>query len=333
MLNGQITPDSKILQEDIWSSLAAFDSVVVDQTDSVGPYRAYWSQYIQLRGNIIDTSAVYGDSLAGPAFYHSSQTAGNTTFTYTIEQTNFGLDTTGLAAYFQDAAGRDTLIEFYSIDLSGTTKEMAFAPSYNSRGQISSMDFFGDDGSGSLVKQAELTYFNGTNRIDSVHVELIIQGFPFPLLFQKVINVYTGNKLLNQDIHIVDDPFAGTFDLLLKVEFKHNVSNEITEATTFLYDSTGSRSFLERKKYVQATNNIGLAGLKASAGLEIYPNPARSQLQVKINEPFHYQICDLSGKVLMQAKCYQQQIDVSALKPGKYLLKVDGKSSTSFLKI
>jgi hypothetical protein len=65
------------------------------------------------------------------------------------------------------------------------------------------------------------------------------------------------------------------------------------------------------------------------AQVEVYPYPASSVLNIKLNEPQQqYSITDIKGNTLMQnslSKQEQLQIDISALPSGFYLISFINK--------
>ena len=62
--------------------------------------------------------------------------------------------------------------------------------------------------------------------------------------------------------------------------------------------------------------------------VQIFPNPATNIINVhgrkELRKPLLVQICDIYGRVLKEGTSYQNDftVDVSALKPGTYLLKL-----------
>jgi hypothetical protein len=75
----------------------------------------------------------------------------------------------------------------------------------------------------------------------------------------------------------------------------------------------------------------------AIPGLHVYPNPARSQVNIlsESNEPLHISIIDLSGRLIQQNRM-ANSLDVSSLVPGIYLLQItdsEGRQSVKKLAI
>ena len=70
---------------------------------------------------------------------------------------------------------------------------------------------------------------------------------------------------------------------------------------------------------------------KLTVNIKIYPNPADEMITVSglYNDVFDYQIFGLTGNLVVNGKS-NSTIQISALKPGLYILKIDDTSTTSF---
>lgn len=82
--------------------------------------------------------------------------------------------------------------------------------------------------------------------------------------------------------------------------------------------------------------NVFFVGIDefASMDLNVFPNPAESQLRLVANQPIQkWSITDLSGRILLESQTQQNQlvVDVQNLASGIYLLKA-GNSVTRFVK-
>lgn len=84
-------------------------------------------------------------------------------------------------------------------------------------------------------------------------------------------------------------------------------------------------------------NTVGLDVLSGDFGLNVYPNPAQSELAFtfKGEESLNYQILDLNGKLLMNGKIIaaQGKIDISRLAVGTYLLEVSNNSQKKTIRL
>lgn len=81
------------------------------------------------------------------------------------------------------------------------------------------------------------------------------------------------------------------------------------------------------KTYV-TTGTLGTAADIANPGLTLYPNPAFNTLNVSgITQKENYTITDFSGKQISSGTLVpNQEINISKLIPGNYLLKLDDKT-------
>lgn len=54
----------------------------------------------------------------------------------------------------------------------------------------------------------------------------------------------------------------------------------------------------------------------------IYPNPADDLLNIKLDDANRYEICDMSGRVVLYGSCHDSKIDISSLQNGMYMAKL-----------
>jgi len=72
---------------------------------------------------------------------------------------------------------------------------------------------------------------------------------------------------------------------------------------------------------------LGINDLEQNSSLKVYPNPAKDQINIKLNDnrvspnPI-IQIRDASGRLVLSGSLSYQSVDVSSLKPGLYLVQV-----------
>ena len=67
--------------------------------------------------------------------------------------------------------------------------------------------------------------------------------------------------------------------------------------------------------------------------INIYPNPAKGQLNVHLGDglevrPVHYNVFDLTGRIILKGQSTEKQfiINISSLQPGMYMIKlINGK--------
>jgi hypothetical protein len=84
-------------------------------------------------------------------------------------------------------------------------------------------------------------------------------------------------------------------------------------------------------------NTVGLDNLSDEIGLNVFPNPAQSELTFtfKGEESLSYQLLDLNGKLLLNGKIIatQGKIDISRLAVGTYLLEVSNKNHKKTIRL
>ncbi len=141
-----------------------------------------------------------------------------------------------------------------------------------------------------------------------------------------------------------NDFFGGTI-----VRYELNLNGYQTEGSFF---RDNKRVWITNESFLghpQSLYEISLPvteineNINSGSGLNIFPNPATDFINVsfKNSDRFKYHIIDSSGNVLFKS-CKKQifaeplQINISALKPGKYYIELSGQNSTitsSFIKI
>lgn len=124
----------------------------------------------------------------------------------------------------------------------------------------------------------------------------------------------------------------------------YNGSTEIKDAKSQTYTPTTNGSYL-----VQATNNGGCSSFSAPfnfvktairedaifSNFTFYPNPITTQLFVDFNKRFELSFFNLSGQETLQKTDLQgkQEIDLSSLKRGIYLMKITSDGKTAVRKL
>jgi hypothetical protein len=103
---------------------------------------------------------------------------------------------------------------------------------------------------------------------------------------------------------------------------------------TILPDGKGTISYYQPT----GSGSTGQAKLNINQNLTVYPNPANDVLHIKtnnLNGNIAAQISDLNGKIFNCNFTNSESIDVSDLKPGMYILKLqteEGVTHQSFIK-
>lgn len=101
----------------------------------------------------------------------------------------------------------------------------------------------------------------------------------------------------------------------------------------FVYDDFGSGFTLDNIKILDA-NLLSISENIKNSPIDIYPNPTSDFVNIKINENIEsVEIFDSSGKLISKDSSGREQISVSFLQNGLYILKVKTKNSTYTKKI
>ncbi len=101
-----------------------------------------------------------------------------------------------------------------------------------------------------------------------------------------------------------------------------------SQRVVYTYDNAGNR--IQRKYFVirmADTTQTSVQEQKAAVKTNVFPNPAENYLDVTIEEndkELMVNVYDLQGKLVIQEKLIglKTRIDVSALKPSTYFLKI-----------
>lgn len=203
----------------------------------------------------------------------------------------------GMAEYYTDSAGQtvqDSLVPFVkafsSVQLGGGNEHENFygpftAP-YDYGGMNSQRMRYGFGG------------YEGTN----------VEFIPNPQYLLAGVEVLSVN------------PGAGTPVLL-----GHLVGGIESTGRNIADLNDPSLSFASGKIYAVYYQNTFVAGLNENAAqaLRVYPNPVTDVLRADLTEPIQRrEVVDLTGKTVLQTRWGGPTLDVSALEPGTYFLKV-----------
>lgn len=153
---------------------------------------------------------------------------------------------------------------------------------------------------------------------------------------------YTGDGIMHNKYLIVDQ--GNTSSDPLVVTGSHNwtasANNYNDENILVVHDATLANIYYQNFRKIMSTSDIIYSiddpeGM-SDANISVYPNPATGlfKLQVKASlaQAYQLQIFDLGGKRVIDQKysaipgINTEQIDVSSLLPGFYLVKVAGKN-------
>ncbi len=101
----------------------------------------------------------------------------------------------------------------------------------------------------------------------------------------------------------------------------------LNNGTVIVKATAKDGSNIEGSKSIVITGqSIGLETLQKSS-IQVYPNPVSSNLNILSNEPIEaYVLYSIQGKLLMEGQIIAQQVDMSNLQPGIYLIDLNVNS-------
>ena len=183
--------------------------------------------------------------------------------------------------------------------------------SYNS-GDTEIVTFSGDFTTTATATFIEVTNITGIPTVATAGTPLSLTATiePSNATNQTIIwSVSPGNTL--SGVSLNGNTFSAAIAGTAKVRV--TITNGLTESSDYEQDfeiTIGTTGIVE-------TNNY--------PSVQIYPNPAKYELQIESGELriIRMEILDLSGKIICQFNGYRNQIDVSALSQGIYFIKIE----------
>jgi hypothetical protein len=164
--------------------------------------------------------------------------------------------------------------------------------------------------------------------------------------------------LFDYDLYILQAPINPGNNVTLTLETLTNINSEQTDQVADYYvfvvsnpanngrfiDTTNDANNYDVNANVtfKAGNPTGVAETeKDKVGMQLYPNPANSELAIKLdasNKASSAKISDIAGREVMNttfATKGDQRLNVSTLLPGLYFIQVEteqGRATTRFVK-
>lgn len=316
--SAQYEPDTKFLQESIWQSVMVHDSLVYS-SDTGANFSADETVSMELfYDGLIKSISVFDPNLS---YSFNGVRVGNLTTVYGIDPT-LGPDTNSQYEFYKNKMGQDSLmLSYYDDGFGNLNLEIGFEMAYDSAGRTTNFFVLVDIlGSGALVKVNDYKYhYDSNNLIDSITIEALLPGG----MEGKIEQIHDANgRLVQMDFLELDQnselvPSDRYF-------FKHNSQGEIIEVIELYYDDNNSVFDLSGSwKYLKKQNSSISTPEKVQINsLTIYPNPTKGKLFINSTEEFtDFSILNLTGQVVKKGN-FENNIDVSDLKKGIYLLNL-----------
>lgn len=176
--------------------------------------------------------------------------------------------------------------------------------------------------------------------------------------------LHTGTGYVNLGVFIIPQPgnkkqyiaytgpfyshyekITDNFNRMTDQEWERMVKEHKTPARpswtkSYLLNSEGE-SYTEEKSLpsVYLIGEVNINEQNEAKIFNVYPIPALNYLNIEtalsINKPAHYTINDISGRVFLKGMIYAQQsvLDVSILKKGSYLLRIESEEKSQVFRI
>ncbi|MBK1897446.1 BspA family leucine-rich repeat surface protein [Chryseobacterium paridis] len=119
----------------------------------------------------------------------------------------------------------------------------------------------------------------------------------------------------------------------------NNINLVSTAPLVYSPDVVNERNILISKGWIFNGDTLGgecrLLGVSENQfnNLSIYPNPAKDFIYIKnIKAPGSYKVVDMSGRILIQNLLNNEEVDISSLTKGNYILQITSKDKIQSLK-
>jgi hypothetical protein len=133
--------------------------------------------------------------------------------------------------------------------------------------------------------------------------------------------------------------FPSTKYIYLKDEYTNTLTNLNSTSTYDFNITTDAASWGNtRFKLLFANSSLGLNTNQLSNTIELFPNPASTEINLKFNtnssdDHMNYQVIDLLGKVILEGTTEIQnqlaKINIELIPSGQYILRSTTNSSTN----
>lgn len=196
----------------------------------------------------------------------------------------------------------------------------------------SSMDYTIGEGSSNIsgtVSLERIASYPGTN----LRLHIVLTESKIPEVWQGLTELNNVVRLMNGDGlgEVVDFSSSSTLSIPFSFDLNPAWNTEELEIAFFIQDHD-TKEILQGD-YLEVENTLGNSEIENNT-IQIVPNPATNFLKLITNGNdviANIQIFDLLGKNVLILKTYQDQINISSLEQGIYLVtfELDGVSKVS----
>lgn len=153
---------------------------------------------------------------------------------------------------------------------------------------------------------------------------------------------YNGSNIMTTE-HRMEFTGLENFDSNKFIYLLDNYTNTITNLAqtnsyTFNINADNTSWGKNRFKLLFSTNALGINSTKSDDNIELYPNPASSEINLKFNSNnsnglYNYQIIDIYGRIVIEGTSEIQnqssRINIESIASGEYFIKIISDSYTS----
>ncbi len=291
-----------------------------------------------VNGNVTNTNETMNPALPFPLdIYRGTATVSSNIYTVWTELAPGG-DTSNWRNFNRDTIYRngslDTSLVSYNWDTLTQTykKTQRLQVQFNGNGFMSSTNQYNYDTTASgwvLTETRQITY-SGNNRVtDSTYGDYngIWQLIGYVQYF------YSGSKL--DSVLGYSRMSDSTIELSNISSFEYDSTGKANQFISWAYDSTDGWAVQTVVGFSNATN-VGIADVKESDHILVYPVPAKDQLFVRVTENnATISLFSMDGKEVYSASADAglHSIDCSLFKKGIYLVKIKTNNATRLKKI
>lgn len=170
---------------------------------------------------------------------------------------------------------------------------------------------------------SETNYYYNADKLISYKEELDLFNTDNSLKYE-----YTYNTNLDETSFFLYSNSGGTWTLFYKVYDTYDANFNQTSYYSQSSDGTWANTLKEEYFW----NNFETSNINSiENNILVYPNPSSKILNIKTSEPINIKIFNINGKLILNTN--QNNIDISMLKKGIYLIEIKNKKNTATKKI
>lgn len=180
------------------------------------------------------------------------------------------------------------------------------------------------------------------------NVNLTINALPFIKNIDTIklaLFSYNGSNIMTTE-HRMSFSGVENFDPNKHIYLQDNYTNTITnlaQNNSYTFNITSDNTSWGKNRFslLFSTNALGISSTKSNAKIELYPNPASSEINLKFssennNDVFKYQIIDIYGRIVSEGisemQNQQAKINIETISSGQYFINIISDTNTNILR-